>query len=114
MGRVAAAVEGGGDGGVRRRGGRREGALVVEERAHVQDVVLAARAEARAQLLEDRPRVAHVAGHRAEGHARLAQRPRRRQQRRLVEVDAHHQQRLRVQVRAAPRPLAHVPGTGEG
>eukprot|EP00964_Phaeocystis_antarctica_P032290 scaffold18282_cov79-Phaeocystis_antarctica.AAC.2 len=68
-------------------------AVVVHERAHVQDVVLAARSEARAQPLVDGLWVADVAEHRLKRHVGLAQRLRRRHERRLVEVDAYHQQR---------------------
>eukprot|EP00964_Phaeocystis_antarctica_P047088 scaffold27224_cov79-Phaeocystis_antarctica.AAC.2 len=76
-------------------------AVVVQKRAHVQDIVLAARSEARAQPLVDGLRVAGVAEHRLKWHSCLAQRLRRRHERRLVEVDAHHQQRPLLKVLAA-------------
>eukprot|EP00964_Phaeocystis_antarctica_P034337 scaffold19521_cov77-Phaeocystis_antarctica.AAC.1 len=104
--RVALALE-------RRRADARVGRLevrpvVVQKGAHVQDIVLAARSEARAQPLVDGLRVADVAEHRLKRHACLAQRLRRRHERRLVEVDTHHQQRPLLKVLAAPCAVAHI------
>ena len=52
-------------------------AVVVRERAHVQDIVFVARSKARAQPLEDGLRIADVAKHRLKRHSSLAQRLRR-------------------------------------
>eukprot|EP00964_Phaeocystis_antarctica_P019923 scaffold10993_cov75-Phaeocystis_antarctica.AAC.4 len=83
-------------------------AAVIRERAHVQDIVFIARSEARAQPLVDGLRVADVTKHRLKRYAGLAQRLRRRHERRLVEGDAHHQQRALLEVLAAQCAVAHV------
>ena len=83
---------------VARRGGAHavvgwleERAVVVEEGAHVQNIVATVGAKPGAQPLVDRLGVADVAKHGLERHARLAQCLRGRHERCLVEVDAHHQ-----------------------
>eukprot|EP00964_Phaeocystis_antarctica_P021335 scaffold11836_cov74-Phaeocystis_antarctica.AAC.2 len=81
---------------------------MIRERAHVQDIVLAARSEARAQPLVDGLRVADIAEHRLKRHAGLAQRLRHRHERHLVGVDAHHQQRPLLEVLATTCAVAHV------
>jgi hypothetical protein len=83
-------------------------AVVIRERAHVQNVVFVARSEARAQPLLDGLRVADVAKHRLKRHASLTQRLRRRQERRVVKVDTNHQQRPILKVLAAQRVVTHV------
>eukprot|EP00966_Prymnesium_polylepis_P120194 2777355-Prymnesium_polylepis.2 len=92
----------------RRRPLRRdERPVVVDERAHVQHLVLR-HAEALLDLRLHRHRVADVAPHRVVRHLCRAQHRRRLLERLVAEVDADHAQRVLRQLLAAQRLRLHV------